>query len=317
MKIFLSWSGDRSRAVATALREWLPLVLHYVDPYMSNADIDAGDRWAQSVANELSASNFGIVCVTPENVNSPWILFESGALAKSLESGRVIPILLDLDFSGISGPLAQFQAKKLARDGLLQVVSSIQTNCEHAVPADRANQLFEALWPDLERKIESIPEPKQEERKTRPQQEVLEELVTGVRSVEARVRESEESLSRLARGGGSSKRSRRMMHPEMMMDLSMRGLDGPEDPTILLMMAGYFRDDIPWIYELCVEAFRAISSGRKDADRAVRRLDRALHGATRGPWMEEFELDKGSFMMFREAVSRLSAFTESIEPRNE
>lgn len=103
------------------------------------------------------------MCVTPENVNSPWILFESGALAKSLESGRVIPILLDLDFSGISGPLAQFQAKKLTRDGLLQVVNSIQTNCEHAVPPDRANQLFEALWPDLESKIESIPEPEQEE----------------------------------------------------------------------------------------------------------------------------------------------------------
>lgn len=32
MKIFLGWSGERSKALAEAMREWLPLVLHYVEP---------------------------------------------------------------------------------------------------------------------------------------------------------------------------------------------------------------------------------------------------------------------------------------------
>jgi hypothetical protein len=36
-----------------ALREWIPLVLHYVDPWSSEADIAAGERSAQSVAKEL------------------------------------------------------------------------------------------------------------------------------------------------------------------------------------------------------------------------------------------------------------------------
>ncbi len=82
MKIFVSWSGDRSQALAQALRDWLPMVLHYAEPRLSQLDIAAGDRWANEVANELEASKFGIICITRENIIAPWILFEAGALAK-------------------------------------------------------------------------------------------------------------------------------------------------------------------------------------------------------------------------------------------
>jgi hypothetical protein len=64
MKVFISWSGTRSQALAQSLRDWLPLVLHFVEPWLSEADIAAGERWAQSVAKELETCNFGIICVT-------------------------------------------------------------------------------------------------------------------------------------------------------------------------------------------------------------------------------------------------------------
>lgn len=70
MKVFISWSGERSQLLAQALHGWLPLVLHYVQPWLSEADVSAGDRWAQAVAKELETSNFGIICVTPENLGS-------------------------------------------------------------------------------------------------------------------------------------------------------------------------------------------------------------------------------------------------------
>lgn len=75
MKIFISWSGERSKYIAVALKEWLPLVLHDLKPWVSDKDITAGERWAQAVAGELDTSNFGILCVTPENVKNEWILF--------------------------------------------------------------------------------------------------------------------------------------------------------------------------------------------------------------------------------------------------
>lgn len=133
MKVFVSWSGERSEALARALRDWLPMVLHYVEPWLSKSDIEAGERWANEVAKELDASKFGITCITRENVGAPWILFEAGALAKSMQEGRVIPLLLDVEFKDIGGPLAQFQAKKVEKGGLWDVVSSInqlsETKC--------------------------------------------------------------------------------------------------------------------------------------------------------------------------------------------
>src|SRR4051794_4878106 len=103
MKVFISWSGDRSQTLALAVRDWLPMVLHYVEPWLSHSDIEAGERWANVVAKELETTKFGIICITRENIESPWILFEAGALAKSMQEGRVIPLLFDIEFKDIAG----------------------------------------------------------------------------------------------------------------------------------------------------------------------------------------------------------------------
>jgi hypothetical protein len=174
MRLFISWSGDRSRALARAMHTWLPLVLGYVDPWMSATDIGAGERWAQTLARQLADTHFGIVCVSPENINSSWLLFESGALAKSLEMSKVVPLLLNLELSDVSGPLAQFQAKKIDRDGMLEVVHSLQSSAEAPISENRVATLFDALWPRLEKDLADIADDAPAQRRTRPQAEVLE-----------------------------------------------------------------------------------------------------------------------------------------------
>jgi hypothetical protein len=82
VKIFISWSGEKSREVAIALREWLPAVINSVEPFVSSKDIDPGTRWQMEVAGQLESSAYGIICVASENQSSPWLNFEAGALAK-------------------------------------------------------------------------------------------------------------------------------------------------------------------------------------------------------------------------------------------
>jgi hypothetical protein len=304
LRVFISWSGERSKALAIAVRDWLPLVLHYVEPWLSDADIEAGERWAQSVAKELNASNFGIVCVTSENVNSPWILFEAGALTKSLETSRVIPLLFDLEFSDISGPLAQFQAKKLTRAGLDEVIHSLQGSADEPIPEERAKQLFEALWSEFENKLSEIPDEAPTERHVRPQHEVLEELVSSIRTLDARVRESEEMISTSPRGRRGSRGSMRF-HPMMLRELDHFMADGPDDPIGILILASLFRDDAPWLYELAVEAYRAIVGNRRDRKRKVERLLRSLDMTMHGPFpMEELGMDPMTIDMIRHELPR-------------
>ena len=142
MKVFICWSGERSEAIAQNLRDWMPLVLYFVQPLLSDVDIAAGERWTQSVAKELETTNFGIICLTRENIASPWILFEAGSLAKSFQGSKVIPLLLDLEFSEISGPLAQFQAKKIDKDGINEMMQSINQAEPQPISETRVKELF-------------------------------------------------------------------------------------------------------------------------------------------------------------------------------
>jgi hypothetical protein len=73
-KVFISWSGELSQKLAEAVREWLPSVLQFVKPYFTPSDIEKGTRWSTDIANELESSNAGIICLTKDNINNPWIL---------------------------------------------------------------------------------------------------------------------------------------------------------------------------------------------------------------------------------------------------
>ena len=310
MKVFISWSGPRSQALAQALRDWLPLVLHYVDPWLSESDIAAGERWSQSVAKQLETSNFGVLCVTRENVAAPWILFEAGSLAKSLEGSRVIPVLLDLEFSEISGPLAQFQAKKADKDGLSEVVHGVNHASDQPDSDERILQLFDALWPKLETQIAAIPKHPGSTKPIRPQHEILEELVASVRAVDARVREVEENVT----ANRPMRRGRHRFHPFMFRELHHMIGARPGEPIGILMLASMLRDDAPWLYELGLEAYRAAKSGRREQARAaMKRFQRAAEFTLHGPFgVEEMGLDPRMLHMIEREFDHL--LIEDVAP---
>src|SRR5437588_334187 len=102
--VFISWSGERSKYIAACIREWLPNVVQSIRPWFSDDDIGRGARWYSEISRQLEQSNCGILCVTPENQHSPWLLFEAGALAKRLDKARVCPFLFDLTPTDLTGP---------------------------------------------------------------------------------------------------------------------------------------------------------------------------------------------------------------------
>lgn len=306
MKVFISWSGSRSNAVAQALRDWLPLVVHFVEPWLSEADIAAGERWAQSVAKELESCNFGIICVTRDNVTAPWVLFEAGSLAKSLEGSRVIPLLFDLEFSEIGGPLAQFQAKKADRDGLAETIDSVNHAAKEPIPDARVKQLFDALWPQLESQLTIIPKHPTTAKPIRPQHEILEELVSSVRGIDGRIR----ALEELPLEPRSRSRKRRL-HP-VMLELPHMLSQKPGDPVGILVLASMVREDAPWLYEIGMEAYRALKNGRREQGRdALRQFQRAAEVTLRGPYREELEVDPHFFRMF---LGELELMLRAEEP---
>ncbi|MGI9482086.1 MAG: toll/interleukin-1 receptor domain-containing protein [Hyphomicrobiales bacterium] len=188
MKVFISWSGTRSNALACALKEWLPPVLNYIKPWFSESDIAAGERWAQKVGSELQDSKFGIICVTHENISSDWLLFEAGALSKSMVEGKVIPLLYGLEMSDLGGPMSQFQAKKFEENGFMEIAQAINENSEEQYEKGSVEKPAQAIWPKLEISMQDVPPNEAWSSHKRPESEVLEELVTEVRGLNSRMR---------------------------------------------------------------------------------------------------------------------------------
>src|SRR5258705_10132077 len=130
MKIFISWSGDRSKHIAAALKQVLPFVLQGEEIFMSELDITPGDRWGNKLNQKLEECSFGIICLTPENLTAPWLLFESGALSKAVNESHVVPYILELKPTDIEWPLAQFQATVVDKPGTFKLFTSINKNRE-------------------------------------------------------------------------------------------------------------------------------------------------------------------------------------------
>jgi len=313
MKIFISWSGTRSKALAKALHTWLPMVLQYVEPFVSESDIDAGERWAEAVSSELEASNFGIICITPENLSSEWLLFEAGALSKSMQDAKVIPLLFDLEFSDISGPLSQFQAKKVDQAGLNEVIEAINKIAEKPADESIVKTLVPALWSEFEKLAGKIPDKKTSDRHMRTQKEILEELVTGVRGLDSKFRGFEAEIN--------NDRPRRLkhldsFHPMQIEELSFHFGD-KENPVIgILMVAGLVREDAPWLAEILTETYRDMKHGPTQVKKtAYIRLQRIVETLHHGPFLDEFfGHSKGSHMMGLEISRILMHLMHTIPP---
>lgn len=151
MKVFISWSGPRSRKVAEFLSGWLRKLPLTVRPWVSKEAIDPGTRWEKELSEALEGTTFGILCLTPENQLEPWICFEAGALSGTVKKTYVIPYLIDMTPAELDHPLKQFQAIEANKEGTLHLVKTLHKASEDdAHFLDDIKEAFDVFWPKLE-----------------------------------------------------------------------------------------------------------------------------------------------------------------------
>lgn len=186
MKVFISWSGDKSQKVAEILKQWIPCVIQSVEPYFSSADIDKGARWSTDIAKELQNASLGILCVTKENLDSAWLNFEAGALSKSIDQSKVCPLLIDLKPTDIQdSPILQFQMANTTQDDIFKLLKSINGNLgELSLSEEILSTTFEMFWPRLDEElktasasVESTPSAKKSSKDSQASIEEILELV--------------------------------------------------------------------------------------------------------------------------------------------
>ncbi|HMG74007.1 MAG TPA: TIR domain-containing protein [Pyrinomonadaceae bacterium] len=157
MKVFLSWSGDHSRAVADALNELLPRVIRTIEPFYS-PKIEKGKKWSSEIQSALKATRFGIVCLTPDNLNSPWLHYEAGALSKT-QGALLWTFLHKVKHEDVPSPLGEFQHTVARKDEVLDLLKTINAQLKKATRRPLNDRLltekFERDWPQMEKRLEA------------------------------------------------------------------------------------------------------------------------------------------------------------------
>jgi len=183
MKLFICWSGPRGLQFAQATRAWLTSLFDTAIDVSLSASIEKGAVWFDELHESLREARAGIICVTPESLNSPWIHFEAGMLAKALRESaaaeptrerraqlRIFPLLHAVEPGAVTGPLSAYQstvstdnddAWRLA-ETLLAIVAEQRPATGAPAPAapplseKAAHARFKAAWDSYQAALKQI-----------------------------------------------------------------------------------------------------------------------------------------------------------------
>lgn len=118
MQVFLSHS-HRDRDIADALGKLLSdlfgdrVRVEYSSDQAAGGGIPPGSKWLPWITKRIRGANKTYVLLTPNSMNTPWVLWESGAAAGVLlatqRSGAVVPITFGISDDDIPSPLLDTQ----------------------------------------------------------------------------------------------------------------------------------------------------------------------------------------------------------------
>lgn len=195
MKVFMSWSGQRSKLTAELLEVWIKCVIQAAQPWISSKGIERGALWFTEINDQLKDTAVGVVCLTQENKSAPWILFETGALAKGLSSSRVCTLLVDVEPADLQPPLAQFNHTFPTKESMKSLVTTLNNGVEaNRLDPIILDRIFETYWPQFEQGFAKIIQENPVNTVVEPREEkdMLSEILSTMRGMANRVRDLEE-----------------------------------------------------------------------------------------------------------------------------
>ncbi len=199
-KVFISWSGELSKQLGQAVGDWIQAALPFIEPFFTPDSVEKGRKWLSEISTELENSDCGIICLTRENLKSPWILFEAGALSKKFRS-NVCTLVFDVKKTDVELPLGMFQATDFTKDDFRRLFKTINNvGGDLSLKEPGFTRAFDKWWPDLEKEVNRIraeyePAEKGEQRDER---DILEEILELTRS---NTREREAEITKRVREG--------------------------------------------------------------------------------------------------------------------
>lgn len=283
-----------------------------------SSGIEFGTEWYKAIMSQLGDATDVVALLTQRSIDRPWILYEAGVAKGKLDT-NVLGVALGVPLEKVSsGPFGQFQNCGDDEDSLTKLVIQLLQRNPDASPREEAVRMQVRVFLEGVKKLLSA--------KGKPSSQssadetsiakLFEEVKVMVRELPERVDDRVRSAARR----GTLKRGRRL-HPMMFEELLFhpalsKTRRGPATAWLLFISA--IRDDLPWIYEVGLELYRALRLGDPKAISEARtNLVGILEISLHGPFMHEFMRleDEEIFFMVRHLPEMIERFIDRGGPR--
>ncbi len=261
--------------------------------------IEYGTQWFPAIMNKLEEATDVVCLLTRRSVDRPWILYEAGVAFGKFKT-PVHGLALGIPLADArTGPFAQFQNCEDDEDGLTGLVKTLVQRSPSLDPnEDMVKTAIQTFISSSKELLKDLDDGGIKDEKELPYDapvaKLFEEIKVMFQRLPSRIEEKMTDEMDMPRRSIS-----RRFHPRMLEEM----MHMSKDPSIgILVACSLFRDDVPWLYDLGLEVYRASIGNRKSAAKeALRRFHHALEFTMHGPFMEEFMMrSKEGHMMMRD-----------------
>lgn len=254
--------------------------------------IEYGVEWYPELMKKLEMASDVVCLLTLRSLDRPWILYEAGVAKGKLDT-PVYGVAFGIPLSKANtGPFAQFQNCDDKEESLMKLVLQLLSRIPDSDPDREAVQTQVKSFTQRADEILVELQGKESEQEGTDQYtdassiaNLFEEIKVMFQDLPSRVE------NKLAEGTPTRQRRLRHFHPMMLEEMTYRVSDDTSDPIGLLILAGFVRDDLPWMYEIIMEAYRQAKHGNiNEARESFRQLRQIGKSMMRGPWLEEMEI---------------------------
>jgi hypothetical protein len=278
-----------------------------------SSGIEFGTEWYKAIMSQLGDATDVVALLTHHSIDRPWILYEAGVAKGKLDT-NVLGIALGVPLEKVStGPFGQFQNCSDDEDWWTGLVIQLLRRNPDASPREEAVRMQVKVFLG---NVKSLLPASQKQATQQATDEtgiakLFEEVKAMVRELPERVDDRVRSVARR----GPMRRMRRF-HPMMLEELLFRPpLDSNADGFGIgwLLFISLLKDDLPWLYELGIELYRAL----RDRDqRGIVQARRAMLDSLKLMSRSDILLDvirpddEESYLMFRHLPEMLERFLD-------
>ena len=235
--------------------------------------IEYGVEWFPEIMKKLDEASDIVCLLTHHSVDRPWILYEAG-VAKGKLSTTVLGIALGIPLTQANnGPFAQFQNCSDDEDSLTKLVLQLVRRIPNAEPDE---EIVKDQVKVFKQKLAELLSKQPENTKN---EEGSQDTSTAKLFEEVKIM-FQDLPSRLDRrlDPDFMRRKRRRFHPGMLEELMHVGSKIGNPYLSFLITVSYFKDDMPWLYEVGMETYRTLRSfkTKSDKQKAIENFERTI-----------------------------------------